>query len=150
MFITRALYDKLQTEGELVGVLEHEIGHFVARHSAEQIAKTQLTEGLTGAGVIATYDPNNPASANSAQVAALIGQLITLKFSRNDELEADHYGVCFMNDAGYDPNDMVKVMQILQASSSGNEPPESFSTHPSPADRIQLIQSEIQNLNNCP
>src|SRR6185503_6061135 len=89
IFITRALFDKLQTEGELAGVLGHEIGHVVARHSAEQIAKTQLTEGLTGAAVIATYDPNNPASANSAQVAALIGQLINLKFGRDDELESD-------------------------------------------------------------
>jgi predicted Zn-dependent protease len=150
VFITRALYDKLQTEGELAGVLGHEIGHVVARHSAEQIAKTQLTEGLTGAAVIATYDPNNPASANSAQVAALIGQLITLKFSRNDELEADKYGVCFMNAAGYDPNEMVNVMQVLEASSTGNEPPEFFSTHPSPANRIQEIQTDIQNINNCP
>lgn len=150
VFITRALYEKLQTEGELAGVLGHEIGHVVARHSAEQIAKTQLTEGLTGAAVIATYDPNNPASANSAQVAALIGQLITLKFSRNDELEADKYGVCFMNAAGYDPNEMVSVMQILEASSTGNGPPEFFSTHPSPANRIQEIQTDIQNINNCP
>ena len=150
VFITRALYDKLQTEGELAGVLGHEIGHVVARHSAEQIAKTQLTEGLTGAAVIAAYDPNNPASANSAQIAALIGQLITLKYGRDDELEADRYGVCFMNDAGYDPNEMVSVMQILEASSSGNEPPEFFSTHPSPANRIQQIQTAIQNINNCP
>ena len=150
VFITRALYDKLQTEGELAGVLGHEIGHVVARHSAEQIAKTQLTEGLTGAAVIAAYDPNNPASANSAQIAALIGQLITLKYGRDDELEADRYGVCFMNDAGYDPNEMVSVMQILEASSSGNDPPEFFSTHPSPANRIQQIQTAIQNINNCP
>jgi predicted Zn-dependent protease len=150
IFITRALYDKLQTEGELAGVLGHEIGHVVARHSAEQIAKTQLTEGLTGAAVIAAYDPNNPASANSAQVAMLIGQLINLKFGRDDELEADRYGVCFMNDSGYDPNEMVNVMQILEASSSGNQPPEFFSTHPSPANRIQQIQSEIQNISNCP
>jgi len=150
IFITRALYDKLQTEGELAGVLGHEIGHVVARHSAEQIAKTQLTEGLTGAAVIATYDPNNPASANSAQVAVLIGQLINLKFGRDDELEADRYGVCFMNDTGYDPNEMISVMQILEASSSGNEPPEFFSTHPSPANRIQRIQEDIQNIGNCP
>jgi len=150
IFITRALYDKLQTEGELAGVLGHEIGHVVARHSAEQIAKTQLTEGLTGAAVIATYDPDNPASANSAQVAALIGQLITLKYGRDDELEADRYGVCFMNDAGYDPNEMVSVMQILEASQTGNQPPEFFSTHPSPANRIQRIQDEIQNINTCP
>jgi predicted Zn-dependent protease len=150
VFITRALYEKLQTEGELAGVLGHEIGHVVARHSAEQIAKTQLTEGLTGAAVIAAYDPNNPSSAQSAQIAALIGQLVTLKFSRSDELEADKFGVCFMNEAGYDPNEMISVMQVLEAASSGNQPPEFFSTHPSPANRIQQIQTDIQNINNCP
>jgi beta-barrel assembly-enhancing protease len=150
VFITRALYDKLQTEGELAGVLGHEIGHVVARHSAEQIAKTQLTEGLTGAAVIAAYDPNNPSSVNSAQIAALIGQLVTLKFSRDDEIEADKFGVCFMNDSGYDPNEMISVMQILEAASSGNQPPEFFSTHPNPANRIEQIQADIQNINACP
>lgn len=150
VFITRALYEKLQTEGELAGVLGHEIGHVVARHSAEQIAKTQLTEGLTGAAVIAAYDPNNPSSAQSAQIAALIGQLVTLKFSRSDELEADKFGVCFMNEAGYDPNEMISVMQILEASQTGNQPPEFFSTHPNPGNRIQQIQSDIQNISACP
>jgi predicted Zn-dependent protease len=150
VFITRALYEKLQTEGELAGVLGHEIGHVVARHSAEQIAKTQLTEGLTGAAVIAAYDPNNPSSAQSAQIAALIGQLVTLKFSRNDELEADKFGVCFMNEAGYDPNEMISVMKILEASQTGNQPPEFFSTHPNPGNRIQQIQSDIQNISACP
>lgn len=150
VFITRALFDRLQTEGELAGVLGHEIGHVVARHSAEHIAKAQLTEGLTGAAVIATYDPNNPSSASSAQVAALIGQLINLKFGRDDELEADALGVCFINDSGYDPSELISVMQILAASSQGNEPPEFFSTHPNPESRIQRIQATIQNLQACP
>ena len=150
VFITRALYDKLQTEGELAGVLGHEIGHVVARHSAEQIAKAQLTEGLTGAAVIATYDPNNPSSVGAAQMAALVGQLITLKFSRDDELEADGLGVCFMKDTGYDPQEMINVMKILEASSQGNQPPEFFSTHPNPGNRITHIQDAIQNLSSCP
>jgi len=150
IFITRALFDKLQTEGELAGVLGHEIGHVVARHSAEHIAKAQLTEGLTGAAVIATYDPDNPASANSAQVAALIGQLINLKFGRDDELESDFLGVCFINDAGYNPEELVRVMQVLAEASQGNAPPEFFSTHPNPENRIQRIQEAIQNLATCP
>lgn len=150
VFITRALYDKLQTEGQLAGVLGHEIGHVVARHSAEQIAKAQLTEGLTGAAVIAAYDPNNPSSAGSAQIAVLIGQLISLKFSRNDELEADKLGVCFMNDTGYDPQEMIGVMQILQSASQGNQPPEFMSTHPDPGNRITRIQEDIQNTAACP
>jgi beta-barrel assembly-enhancing protease len=150
VFITRALYDLIQTEGELAGVLGHEIGHVVARHSAEHIAKAKLTEGLTGAAVIATYDPDNPASASSAQVAMLIGQLINLKFGRDDELESDALGVCFMNDAGYDPQEMMSVMQILANASQGERPPEFFSTHPNPESRITRIQEAIQNINACP
>jgi len=150
IFITRALFDRLQTEGELAGVLGHEIGHVVARHSAEHIAKAQLTEGLTGAAVLATYDPNNPATANTAQVAALIGQLINLKFGRDDELEADFLGVCFINDTGYNPEELIRVMQVLAEASQGNAPPEFFSTHPNPENRIQRIQEAIQNIAACP
>jgi beta-barrel assembly-enhancing protease len=150
IFITRALYDNLQTEGQLAGVLGHEIGHVVARHSAEQIAKAQLTEGLTGAAVIATYDPDNPRSMTTAQVAALIGQLVTLKYGRDDELEADWLGVCFMNDTGYDPQEMIGVMQILQEASQGNGPPEFLSTHPDPGNRITRIQEDIQSIASCP
>jgi beta-barrel assembly-enhancing protease len=150
VFITRALYDQLTREGELAGVLGHEIGHVVARHSAEHIAKAKLTEGLTGAAVIAAYDPDNPSSASRAQIALLVGQLINLKFGRDDELESDYLGVCFMNDSGYDPNEMVQVMQVLASSRTGNEPPEFFSTHPNPENRIQRIQQAIQNINTCP
>jgi predicted Zn-dependent protease len=150
IFITRALFDLLTTEGELAGVLGHEIGHVVARHSAEQIAKAKLTEGLTGAAVIASYDPNNPSSAQVAQMAVLVGQLINLKYGRDDELEADFYGVCFMRDAGYDPQELIGVMQILEQASQGNQPPEFLSTHPSSANRIEQIQQAIDNPSQCP
>ena len=132
------------------GVLGHEIGHVVARHSAEHMAKAQLTEGLTGAAVLATYDPNNPASAGSAQVAMLIGQMINMKFGRDDELESDFLGVCFINDTGYNPEELIRVMQVLAEASQGNAPPEFFSTHPNPENRIQRIQEAIQNLAACP
>jgi predicted Zn-dependent protease len=150
VFITRALFNLLTTEGELAGVLGHEIGHVVARHSAEQIAKAKLTEGLTGAAVIASYDPNNPSSAQVAQMAVLVGQLINLKYGRDDELEADTFGVCFMRDAGYDPQELISVMQILEQASQGNQPPEFLSTHPSSANRIQQIQQAIDNPSQCP
>lgn len=150
IFITRALFEELQTEGELAGVLGHEVGHVVARHSAEHIAKAKLTEGLTGAAVIATYDPDNPATASTAQVAALIGQLINLKFGRDDELESDFLGVCFIDAAGYDPAELIAVMEVLAASRQGSQPPEFFSTHPNPDSRIQRIQESIQNIESCP
>lgn len=150
IFITRALYDQLQTEGELAGVLGHEIAHVVARHSAEHMAKAKLTEGLTGAAVIATYDPENPSSVGAAQMAALVGQMINMKFGRDDELESDFLGVCFMNDTGYNPENMIQVMQVLASSRQGNQPPEFFSTHPNPESRVTRIQEAIQNLNACP
>ena len=151
VFITRALYDKLQTDGELASILGHETGHVVARHSAEQIAKAQLTEGLTGAAVIAACNPDKPNGCVAAsQMAALVGQLINMKYSRADETEADWLGVCFMNDSGYDPQDSVKVMQILESLSQGQSPPEFLSTHPDPGNRILQIQADIQNMDQCP
>lgn len=151
VFITRALYDQLQTDGELASILGHETGHVVARHSAEQIAKAQLTEGLTGAAVIAACNPDNPNGCVAAsQMAAIVGQLIDMKYSRADETEADWLGVCFMNDSGYDPQDMVKVMQILESLSQAQRPPEFLSTHPDPGNRILQIQADIQNMDQCP
>ncbi len=150
IFITRGLLDALKTEGELAAVLGHEIGHVVARHSAEQIAKVKLTEGLTGAVVIASYDPDNPSSMRTGQVAALIGQLVNMRFGREDELESDFFGVCFIKDAGYDPVELISVMKVLAQSRQGQEPPEFFSTHPNPDRRIQRIEEAIQNVDACP
>jgi beta-barrel assembly-enhancing protease len=80
----------------------------------------------------------------------LIGQMINLKYSRADETEADKYGACFMNAAGFDPYDMIKVMQVLQSLDPDGNTPEFFSTHASPASRIAQIQQDIQNMPNCP
>ncbi len=143
MFITEALYERLDTEGQLAAVLAHEITHVVARHSAEQIAQQHLTEGLTGAAVLATYDPNDPNTQHTAQVVMLIGQLVNLKFGRDDELEADRLGVRWMSESGYDPRAMIGVMEILAAASGPNQQPEFFSTHPNPDNRIAHIEEAI-------
>jgi beta-barrel assembly-enhancing protease len=144
VFITEGLLRRLKTEGQLAGVLGHEMGHVVARHGAEHIAKQQLTQGLTGAAVLATYDPNDPNSRGSAAVAAMIGQLVNMRFGRQDELEADRLGVRLSSEAGYDPRSLIALMKILQESSQGNRPPEFFSTHPNPENRIQRIEAAIQ------
>ena len=142
--ITEGLLRRLETEGQLAGVLGHEIGHVVARHGAEHIAKQQLTEGLTGAAVLATYDPNDPSSQGSAAVAAMIGQLVSMRFGRQDELESDDLSVRFTSEAGYDPRSMIGLMKILSESSEGGRPPEFFSTHPNPENRVQRIQDAIE------
>jgi predicted Zn-dependent protease len=144
IFVTEGLLRLLQSEGELAGVLSHEVFHVVGRHSAEQAARIQLAEGLTGAAVLATYDPNDPQSAGSAQVAQLIGQMITMRYGRGDELEADTNGVRYMSQAGYDPRAMISVMQKLAQAGGEAQPPEFFSTHPSPDHRIEQIQQAIK------
>lgn len=144
VFITAGLMSRLQTEGQLAGVLAHEIGHVVGRHGAEHIAKQRLTQGLTGAAVIATYDPNNPSTQASAAMAMMIGQLINLKYGRDDELESDRLGVRFMAEAGYDPRAMIHVMEVLREAGGSGRQPEFFSSHPNPENRIERIEQAIR------
>jgi beta-barrel assembly-enhancing protease len=146
IFVTEGILQILETEGELAGVLAHEIFHVVGRHSAEQMARMQLAEGLTGAAVMATYDPNNPSSAQSAQIAQMVGQVVNMRYGRDDELESDSQGLDYMAAAGYDPRAMVGVMQKLASVNEGPRPPEFFSTHPNPENRIEQIEATIARL----
>ncbi len=143
IFITAGLLKNLTSEGQVAGVLAHEIGHVVARHSAEQVAKSKLTNGLTGAAAIGLYDPDRPGTAASAAAAAMVGKLLTMRYGREDELEADKLAVDFTPAAGYDPRSMIQVMEILDRESQGSKPPEFMSTHPNPGNRIEQIQRDI-------
>jgi beta-barrel assembly-enhancing protease len=147
IFMTAALYNLLETEGQLAGIMAHEMGHVVARHAAEQLAEQQLAQGLSGAAVIAAYDPENPNSGlSTAQMSALISKLVTLKYGRDDELQSDRLGVQFMSNAGYDPRAMVGVMEILEQSSGGGQQLEFFTTHPNSENRIERIWEMIATL----
>ena len=137
VFITEALFSKLENEEQLAGVLGHEIGHVVARHGAQRIAKMELTEGLTGAAVIASGD------YNTAEAARMIGNLINMSYGRDQELQSDDLGVRFMVDAGYDPNALIGVMHILANAGGGQNQPEFFSIHPNPENRVQRIREAI-------
>ncbi|GGK80284.1 M48 family metalloprotease [Rufibacter glacialis] len=143
IFLTAGLLARLKTEGQVAGVLGHEIGHVVARHSAEQIAKSQLTQGISGAAAVATYDPQNPSSASAAAAAAMIGKLMNLKYGRDDELESDELSVLFVSQAGYDPRAMIGVMEVLSEGRSGAGGPEFFQTHPNPENRVGRIEQAI-------
>jgi len=144
IFITEALLSQLTPEDEVAGVLAHETIHVLARHSAQQIASSDLTNGLIGAVGVASGD------ASTAQTAAVIGQLIGLRYSRDDETQADTLGVCLMISSGYNPQGMVEVMKVLQNASGGSSQPEFLETHPNPANRITQIENAIQNApSNC-
>ena len=136
VFITEALYDKLETEGQLAGVLGHEVGHVIQRHSNQRIAKQELTQGVVGAAQVGVDNPQ------LRQYAAYAGNLLTMKFGRTDELQADIWGVRLSAWAGYDPRNMIGVMRILD-SIGGGKGSEILSTHPKPANRIAYIKGEV-------
>lgn len=134
IFITYALYAQLQNESQLAGVLGHEIGHVIGRHSAERIAESKFWKTLTmGASV----------GADAGGLVNGFGQNTLLTNGRDDELESDELGVLFMLKAGYNPEEMIGVMNILKAASGPNRTPEFQSTHPDPENRIQKIKEAI-------
>ncbi len=133
-FITYALFRQLN-EAQLAGVLGHEIGHVIGRHSAERIAESSFWQTLTmGAAV----------GGDMGELVQGIGQNTLLKNGRGDELESDDLGVLLMIQSGYDPYELVAVMQILKAAAGPNRVPEFQSTHPDPENRIEKIEEAIR------
>ncbi|MEL6867909.1 MAG: M48 family metalloprotease, partial [Bacteroidota bacterium] len=81
---------------------------------------------------------------STAQAAQMIGNLVNMKYGRDQELESDELGVRFMISAGYDPHALKGVMKILAEASGGNRQSEFFSTHPSPENRMEKIDAAIR------
>jgi len=145
VFITRGLLRRLENEAQLAGILGHEVGHVVARHSAAQIAKNRLAQGLvTAVGAAGSDDGSN--GQHAAQVAAVVAQMVQLRYSRGDETQADTLGVRLMSEAGYDPRALIDVMRILESASGGSDrAPEFMSSHPDPGNRRGVIQRSIES-----
>lgn len=134
VFITYALFKQLN-EAQLAGVLGHEIGHVIGRHSAERIAESNFWKTVSmGASV----------GADAGGIVGSIGQNTLLTNGREDELESDDLGVLFMMQSNYDPEEMIHVMEVLKASAGPNRVPEFQSTHPDPENRIQKIKESIK------
>jgi predicted Zn-dependent protease len=138
IFITEGLLRLLRTEGQLAAVLGHEIGHVIARHSSEHLAKAQLTQGLIGAAVIGTGD------YSTAQIGQVVGNMINMRYGREDELESDALGIRVVAEAGYDPRAMIAVMEVLAKASGPSRQPEMLSTHPNPDNRAARIREQIE------
>jgi predicted Zn-dependent protease len=137
VFITEALYKRLETEGQLAGVLGHEIGHILSRHGNKQMARQGLFQGLAGAiGVLG-------GTQQSAQMAQMVSSVLSMQYGRDAELESDDWGVRLTHLGGYDPRAMIGVMKVLDEATGGQGPPEFLSTHPKPANRAEFIEQAI-------
>jgi len=142
VYINSALLKSAENEAELAGVLGHEIAHVAARHSTEQLTKqyglTLLTQIVLG---------ENPGA--TAEIAGnMLGSLGMLKFSRNDEIEADRLGVRYMFQAGYSPNAMLRFQEKLGElqKQSSSRVANLLSTHPLSQQRIDAVKQEIAKL----
>jgi predicted Zn-dependent protease len=135
-----------RNQDQLATVLGHEVGHVIARHSAERVSDQYATQlGAQGIGVLlgAVSDPSSPLHAGTMAVLGIGAQGVVLKFSRTHESEADLIGLDRMAAAGFDPRESVPLWQNMEAASKGARPPEFLSTHPSPETRIKDLQQRI-------
>jgi predicted Zn-dependent protease len=142
IYFTRGILAYLNNEAELVGVMGHELGHVAARHSAEQISRAQLANVGLGLGMILV-----PELRYVSDLAQFGVGLLFLKFSRDDERQADDLGVEYASKLGYDATQMADFFDSLarmEPSSSRSGLPEWFSTHPNPVDREEAVDRKAE------
>src|SRR5256712_928666 len=144
IYVTRGILAHLNSEAELAGVVGHEIGHVTARHSVSQMSKQQLAQLGLAVGTIA--------SPELGRYAGLAGQalgVLFLKYSRDNESQADDLGLRYMRRVNYDPREMPHVFELLTRVSQaqgGGRVPEWLGTHPNPENRRRRIEQEIAAL----
>jgi predicted Zn-dependent protease len=132
--VNTGLFQVAKNDDQLAAVMAHEVAHAIARHGAERMSQQVLMQtGLAGLG-IAT---DATTAGLAAQAATLV---VSLPYSRTQEAEADHIGLIYMAEAGYDPREAITLWQNFE-SFGGERPPEFLSTHPAPGSRIQNLQN---------
>lgn len=157
IYTTRQLVTLMNNEAELAGVLGHEVGHVAARHSQRRQQTAQRNSILGVLGAIGSSLLLGESSLGDTISRGFLqgSQLLTLSFSRSQEIEADDLGIQYLTRAGYDPRAMGTVLASLAAQNSldaqlqgrGNASvPEWASTHPDPASRVQRAFSVSQGL----
>jgi Zn-dependent protease with chaperone function len=143
MYVNRGMIQTSRTEGEMAGVMAHEIAHVALRHGTAQATKAQKYNLLAGILGIGGAILGGPAGA-AAQIASQGVGVYFLKFSREYETEADILGARIMANAGYDPRDLANVFRTLEQQGGGGGG--FLSNHPSPSNRYARINQEAQYL----
>lgn len=148
MYVNRGLIEAARNEGQLAGVLAHEMSHVALRHGTNQASKAYL--GQAGLGLLGGLLSKDDGSPNKA-IAAVGGfglNALFLKFTRTDEEQADIVGAQAMAKAGYDPKDMVDFFETLRAQQTRDpgKLEQFFSSHPPPQNRAERIRNEMKLL----
>ncbi|HEV8703079.1 MAG TPA: M48 family metallopeptidase [Candidatus Polarisedimenticolia bacterium] len=152
LYFNRGLLEAAKTEGQLAGVMAHEIAHVALRHGTNQASKAYLSQmGLGVMGGLIGKDGGSTAKTVNA-IGGFGLNAMFLKFSRTDEEQADIVGAQTMARAGYNPQDMVDFFELLR-STQARDPgkvEQFFSSHPAPKDRASRIRTEMRALNIKP
>jgi len=141
VYFSRGILAALNNEAELAAVMGHEIGHIAARHSAQQYSKAQLAQIGLGVGSIFID------SSILTSLAQLGVGMLFLRFSRDNERQADDLGVEYASKAGYDAMEMANFFETLERMNPGSDRsglPGWFSTHPNPEGRIQAVRARVK------
>ena len=134
-----------QDETGIAVVMGHEVAHAIANHSRERMSQGLVANGLLGGLQMAMGENPSLTKTLFLQAVGIGGQVGMLKFSRDQELEADQLGLIFMAIAGYDPQEAPRFWERMQAKSGGGAPPEFLSTHPGPDRRIDQLNKQMPN-----
>jgi metalloendopeptidase OMA1, mitochondrial len=132
--VNTGLFKVAKNDAQLAAIVGHEVAHAIARHGAERMSQGMLTQ----LGAAALGMATNSAYAEVAAQAATLG--IILPYSRTQESEADHIGLIYMAEAGYDPREAVALWRNFE-SLGGERPPEFLSTHPAEGTRIERLEA---------
>lgn len=150
VLVTRGLYEILDNESQLAGVLAHEIGHILKRHHVSVMQKQGLLQAGTSVGQVAAGSRGGVGGAVREHVVANVGEILTKGLDKSAEFEADHLGVVLAARAGYNPYGLVEVLHKLQARAGEASLALLFSTHPHPGERLsnlgELIQPRLATL----
>jgi len=144
IFVTRGILPYLENEAQLAIIMGHETGHVTARHSVEQMSRQELAQLGLGIGSIFVKPIQKYGQLFGAGL-----QVLFLKYSRDDESQADALGIRYAVKDGYDPYQALGVFEMLDRQgqqSGGSSVPTWLATHPAPQDRIEHIREQIDTL----
>jgi predicted Zn-dependent protease len=146
IWIHRGAIDAARNESQLAGVIAHEIAHVANRHAAEQMTKGSFAN--VGLGILGAVLGGGTGAQIAQMGAGFAAQATMMKFSRDDEREADMKGLHYMRRAGYDPRGLVEFLGVLRAQQGRNPGSVAtfFSSHPAPAERISRLQQQANQL----
>ena len=142
MFVNRGMFDAAQGEGEVIGVMAHELSHVLLRHGTANATKAQKFQIGAVAGAIAGAIIGGGWGEAISQGSQFGLGAWLMKYSREYEKQADLLGVQIMARAGFDPRELARMFEAIEKEAAGKTPPQWLSSHPNPGNRVQYINQE--------